>query len=45
MENQVAALGEQFQMAAEGLSHAALNAVAFMGFAQNIAGGEPDARR
>jgi hypothetical protein len=44
MEDQVATRRQQVQMAAQGLSHAALDAVAFMGLAQNLAGCEADAR-
>ena len=44
MEDQIAALGQQIHMAAQGLAHAALDAVALMRLAQHLAGGEPDAR-
>jgi hypothetical protein len=44
MQDEVEARGQQIDMAAEGLSHAALDAIAFMGFAQNFAGGEAHTR-
>jgi len=44
MEDQIAALRQQLHMAAQSLSHAALDAVAFMGFAQDLANGEAGAR-
>jgi hypothetical protein len=44
MENEVAARGQQVQMPAQGLFHASLDAIAFMGFAHHLAGGEADAR-
>jgi hypothetical protein len=42
MKNEIAALGHQLQMAAQGLSHAALDAVALMGLAEHLAGCEAD---
>ncbi len=44
MQDQVEAAGQQVQMAAQGLAHAALDAVALMRLAQHLARGEPDAR-
>jgi hypothetical protein len=44
MEDQIAALRKQIHMAAQGLAHAALDAVAVVSPAQHLAGGEPDAR-
>ena len=44
MEDEIAAQRQQGDVAAQGLSHAALDAIAFMGFAQDLAGGEADAR-
>ena len=44
MEDQIAPCGQQINMAAQGLAHAALDAVALMGLAQHLAGGQPDAR-
>jgi hypothetical protein len=45
MKDQVAALRQHVHVAAQSLSHAALDAVAFMGFTQNLTGGEADAWR
>jgi hypothetical protein len=39
MEDQIAALRQQVHVAAQGLSHAALDAVAFMRLAQHLARG------
>jgi len=44
MEDEIAAGGEQIDMAAEGLAEAALDAVALVSFAEDLAGGEADAR-
>jgi hypothetical protein len=44
MQDEVEAPGQQIDMAAESLSHAALDAIAFMGFAQHFADGETNAR-
>ena len=43
MEDEIAALRQQVDVAAQSLSHAALDAIAFMGLAQHLAGGEPNA--
>jgi len=40
MKYEIAAQGEQVRMAAEGLAHAALDAVALMRFAEDLAGSE-----
>jgi hypothetical protein len=45
MENQVASGWEQVNVAAQGLSHPAFDAVAIMRFAQDFACGESNARR
>ena len=44
MKDEVAALGKQIHMAAEGFFHAALDAVALVRLAQDLAGGETHAR-
>lgn len=44
MKDKVAALGQQVDVAAQNLAHAPLDAIAFMGLAQHLAGGEADAR-
>jgi hypothetical protein len=44
MEDEIAAQRQQVYVAAQGLAHAALDAVAFMGFTKDLAGGEADAR-
>jgi hypothetical protein len=45
MEDEVAALGQQVDVAAQSLAHAALDAIALMGFAQDLAGSEANPRR
>jgi hypothetical protein len=44
MKDQIAALRQQVDVATQSLSHAALDAIAFMGFTQNLARSEADAR-
>jgi hypothetical protein len=44
MEDEIAAFGQQAGVTAKGLTHAALDAVAFMRFSDNFAGCEADAR-
>ena len=44
MEDQIAALRQQLHMAAQRLSHPALDAIAFVGFTQNLADGKANAR-
>jgi len=44
MKDQIAALRQQIDVAAQRFSHAALDAIAFMSFTQNLAGSEADAR-
>ena len=44
MKDEIATLGQKVHVAAQGLSHAALDAVAFMGLAQHLARGEADTR-
>ena len=44
MKDQIEARGQQIHVAAQGLAHAALDAVALMGLAQHLARGEADAR-
>ena len=44
VKDQIASLRQQVDVAAQSLSHAALDAIAFMGLAQNLAGGETHAR-
>lgn len=44
MEDEIAAFGQQAGVTAKGLTHAALDAIAFMGLADDFAGGEANAR-
>jgi hypothetical protein len=44
MENQIAALGKHLDVVAQDFAHAALDAVAFMGFADHFAHSKPNAR-
>ena len=45
MEDEIAAGGQQVRVAAQDLAQAALDAVAVMGLAQDLAGGQADTRR
>jgi hypothetical protein len=44
MEDEIEALGEQVDMAAQGLAHPALDAISLVRFAHHFADGEPQAR-
>jgi hypothetical protein len=43
MEDEIAIVGQQVHMAAQGLAHATLNEVAFMGVAEHFACSKADA--
>ena len=45
MEDEIHSHGQQVGVAAQGLAHAALDAIALVGFAHHFAHSEPDARR
>jgi hypothetical protein len=45
MKDEVAALGQQVRVAAQCLAHASLDAIAFVGLAQHLAGSEANAWR
>lgn len=45
MQHEVTTIGKQFDVAAQHFTHAALDAVALMGFAEHLAGRKSNARR
>ncbi len=44
MEDEIGSIGKQVHVPAQGLAHAALDAIALVGFAKHFAGGQTHAR-